>query len=171
MHITIRGKNMEVTPALRDYVDKRLGKIEKYFEYPIAPQVTLSIERDRHIVEVTVPVNGMLLRGEEETGDMYSAVDLVLEKLEKQIEKYRTRLTRRVRNVDKGAQASYIEPDDQPKIVRVKRFAVKPMTAEEAVLQMNLLGHDFFVFRNSESEDVEVVYRRKDGNYGLIEPE
>jgi len=162
---------MEVTPALRDYVDKRLGKIEKYFEYPIAPQVTLSIERDRHIVEVTVPVNGMLLRGEEETGDMYSAVDLVLEKLEKQIEKYRTRLTRRVRNVDKGAQASYIEPDDQPKIVRVKRFAVKPMTAEEAVLQMNLLGHDFFVFRNSESEDVEVVYRRKDGNYGLIEPE
>ncbi|MCR4397990.1 MAG: ribosome-associated translation inhibitor RaiA [Firmicutes bacterium] len=171
MHITVRGKNMEVAPALRDYVEKRLGKIEKYFDYALAPQVTLSVERERHIVEVTVPINGMLLRGEEETGDMYSAVDLVLEKIEKQIEKYRTRLTRRPRNAGKDEESGYINSSNEPRVVRVKRFAVKPMTVEEAVLQMNLLGHDFFVFRNAESEEVEVVYRRKDGNYGLIEPE
>jgi len=171
VHIAVRGKNMDVTPALKEYVEKRLGKIEKYFDYPVSPQVTLSLERDRHIVEVTLPVNGMLLRGEEETGDMYSAVDLVLEKIEKQIDKYRTRLTRRNRAQAKGGTPEYIDTSDEPVIVRVKRFALKPMTVEEAVLQMNLLGHDFFVFRNAENEEVDVVYRRKDGNYGLIEPE
>ncbi|MGE5484569.1 MAG: ribosome hibernation-promoting factor, HPF/YfiA family [Ignavibacteriales bacterium] len=171
MHITVRGKNMDITPALKDYVEKRLGKIEKYFDYPVSPQVTLSLERDRHIVEVTLPVNGMLLRGEEETGDMYSAVDLVLEKIEKQIEKYRTRITRRNRSQTRGGESEYIDAGREPSVVRVKRFALKPMTVEEAVLQMNLLGHDFFVFRNAENEEVHVVYKRKDGNYGLIEPE
>ena len=171
MQITIRGKNMEVTPALKEYVEKRLRKVDKYFDGPVVMQVTLSMEKDRRIVEVTVPLNGMLLRGEEETGDMYSSIDLVLEKLEKQIEKYKTRLTKRVKTV----QDKEIEPrdydKDEPRIVRVKRFAIKPMTADEAVLQMNLLGHDFFMFRNAETEQVSVVYRRKDGNYGLIEPE
>lgn len=162
---------MDVTPALKDYVEKRLGKIEKYFDYPVSPQVTLSLERDRHIVEVTLPVNGMLLRGEEETGDMYSAVDLVLEKIEKQIEKYRTRITRRNRSQIRSGEPEYINTAPEPSVVRVKRFALKPMTVEEAVLQMNLLGHDFFVFRNAENEEVCVVYKRKDGNYGLIEPE
>ncbi len=171
MHITVRGKNMDVTPALREYVEKRLGKIEKYFDYPVSPQVTLSLERDRHIVEVTVPLNGMLLRGEEETGDMYSAVDLVLEKLEKQIDKYRTRITKRNRNQVKGGESEYIHTGEEPAVVKVKKFALKPMTVEEAVLQMNLLGHDFFVFRNVEDEEIGVVYRRKDGNYGLIQPE
>ncbi len=171
MQITVRGKNMDVTPALKEYVEKRLRKIEKYFDYSISAQVTLNVERERHIVEVTVPLNGMLLRGEEETGDMYSAVDLVLEKLEKQIEKYRTRLLRRGRGAERSDGQGPAAPGDEAAVVKVKRFAVKPMTVEEAVLQMNLLGHDFFVFRNAESGDVEVVYRRKDGNYGLIEPE
>ncbi|NPV69685.1 MAG: ribosome-associated translation inhibitor RaiA [Firmicutes bacterium] len=171
MRITVRGKNMDVTPPLKEYVEKRLKKIEKYFDYSVFAQVTLSVERGRHIVEVTVPLNGMLLRGEEETGDMYSSVDLVLEKLEKQINKYKTRVLRRPRGGDRAGKTGYIDVGDEAAVVKVKRFALKPMTVEEAVLQMNLLGHDFFVFRNAESEGIEVVYRRKDGNYGLIEPE
>ncbi len=171
MQITLRGKNMDVTPVVRDYVEKRLKKIEKYFDYPISPQVTLSVERERRIVEVTVPVNGMLLRGEEETGDIYASVDLVLDKLEKQIEKYRTRLMRKSRGAEKGPPVQRAGEDQEPSIVRTKKFALKPMNIEEAVLQMNLLGHDFFIFRDDETGEIEVVYKRKDGNYGLLQPE
>lgn len=174
MKYQFRGKNIQVTNALKEYVEKRLGKLNKYFENTPEAIVTLVVEKDRHRVEVTIPLNGFLLRGEEESLDMYSSVDLVVEKLEKQINKYKTRVRK-----NKGASIKDLPTDnkgtsgdiEEPHIVRTKRFAIKPMSVEEAVLQMNLLGHNFFMFSNADTEEANVVYRRKDGNYGLIEPE
>ncbi|HHW55640.1 MAG: ribosome-associated translation inhibitor RaiA [bacterium] len=173
MRITVKGKNIAVTPALRQYVEKKLSKLERYFENIDEAIATLSVEKERHIVEVTVPLNGgMLLRGEEETNDMYASVDLVMEKLERQIEKYKTKIARKMKDgklLDLAAGQEKAA-EEEPRLVRTKRFAMKPMPVEEAILQMNLLGHDFFVFSNAETEEVNVVYRRRDGNYGLIEP-
>lgn len=177
MAMTVRGKNIEITPALKEYVAKRVGKVTKYFEDLGDITVILTVEKGRHIVEVTVPINGMLLRGEEATADMYTSIDLVIEKLEKQIEKYKTKLARKLRGGSfKGDLVAAPEHDNAAQseefsLVKTKRFAVKPMDAEEAVMQMNLINHDFYVFTNSETEEVNVVYRRKDGRYGLIEPE
>ncbi|KYH31444.1 ribosome hibernation-promoting factor, HPF/YfiA family [Neomoorella mulderi] len=173
MEIIIRGKNLPVTDALKQYIEKRLSKIERYLEGVDEVQVNLSVNRDSHIVEVTIPLNGYLLRGEEATGDMYGSVDLVVEKLEKQIEKYKTKLARKLKNGTlKELVAGNLEEDTpEPKLIRTKRFPIKPMPVEEAILQMNLLGHNFFVFSNAETEEVNVLYRRRDGNYGLIEPE
>ena len=174
MNLQVRGRNFNVTEALKDYVEKRLGKLDKYLDNDIDAMVTMSVEKGFHRIEVTIPLNGMFLRGEERTGDMYSSIDLVLEKLEKQIERYKGKLARR--GVRFAGEPRYVpsapmEEDDLPRIVRTKRFAIKPMPVEEAVLQMNLLGHSFFVFSNAETEQVNVVYKRKDGNYGLIEQE
>ncbi len=171
MQITVRGKNLDVTPPLREYVEKKVGKIEKYFDDPLSAQVTLAIEHDRHIVEVTVPLDGMLLRGEQSSGDMYSSVDLVLDALEKQISKYKTKIARRLRERPAPNQVQ-VEPEEEeePKIVRVKKFDMKPMSPEEAIMQMNMVGHNFFLFFNAESGQLSVVYQRDDGNYGLIEP-
>ena len=176
MKVNISGRNINVTNSLKDYAEKKVGKIAKYFDGEVEAQVTLSVEKDRHIVEVTMPVNGMILRGETETHDMYTSIDLVVDKLEKQIEKYKTKITKNVRktsakingNVEKSA---YAKTDGEPKVVRTKRFALKPMDLEEALMQMELLGHDFFVFTNAQTELVNVVYKRRDGNYGLIEPD
>ncbi|MBP2638894.1 MAG: yvyD [Firmicutes bacterium] len=178
MAITVRGKNIDVTPALKDYVAKRVGKITKYFDGASMGEITaiLTVSKGRHIVEVTVPINGILLRGEEATSDMYASIDLVIEKLEKQIEKYKTKLARKLKSGSfktefipaTGAAAAN---DDEFSIVKTKRFAVKPMAVDEAVMQMNLINHDFYVFANADTEEVNVVYRRKDGRYGLIEPE
>ncbi len=171
MEIIVRGKNMEVNPALKQYAERKLSKIEKYLKHsPLTCQVTFSTERDRYVVEVTIPLNGYLLRGEEWAYDALSAVDKVIEKLERQIEKYRTRLFRREKTeVFAGTERNHVA--NERTIVKVKRFPVKPMSPEEASLQMELLGHDFFVFRNAETGMVGVIYRRRDGNYGLIEPE
>jgi len=172
MRIILKGRNIEITNSLREYVEKRVGKLEKFIEVMNEAQVTLLVEKDRHRVEVTIPLNGYLLRGEEETADMYNSIDLVVEKLEKQIDKYKTRINRKLKNQsikEIPAKDDEIEPDG-PQIVRTKRFAIKPMPVEEAIMQMNLLGHSFFVFANGETEEVNVVYKRKDGNYGLIEP-
>ena len=173
MKVQVRGRNVNVTDALKEYVEKRLGKLDKYLDNESDAQVTLSVERGFHRVEVTIPLNGMILRGEESTGDMYASIDLVVEKLERQIEKYKGRLSKRgVRFTgEQKFPAVSQEEEDFPRIVRTKRFAIKPMAVEEAVLQMNLLGHSFFVFSNSETDQVNVVYKRRDGNYGLIEPE
>jgi putative sigma-54 modulation protein len=174
MNLIVRGKNIPITDSLRDYVEKRIFKMERFLGEIEEAQATLSVEKDRHRVEVTIPLNGFLLRGEEETGDMYSSVDLVMDKLEKQVEKYKTRLIKKIksRNLPEIVVSPVIQSEEeQPQIIRTKRFAIKPMTAEEAVMQMNLIGHSFFVFSNAESEEVNVVYRRKDGHYGLIEPE
>jgi putative sigma-54 modulation protein len=172
MKVQVRGRNVEVTNALKEYVEKRLGKLVKYLDLIEEAQVTLTVEKDSHRVEVTIPINGIILRGEETTGDMYASIDLVVEKLEKQIERYKGRLYRRLGRQNTEVKAGdNKKEEDGPRIVRTKRFAMKPMSVDEAVMQMNLLGHSFFVFSNADTEKVNVVYRRKDGNYGLIEPE
>ena len=174
MEIKVLGKNLEVTNALEDYAKKKAAKISKFFEHePLDIQVTKGEERGTHIVDITVSVNGLLLRGEEKTGDMYASIDGAVNKIERQVHKYKTRINRRLREENRVVLPS---PDDveeapEPKIVRTKRFAIKPMSVTEAVMQMDLLGHDFFVFFNAESEEVNVVYKRRSGDYGLIEPE
>ncbi|MGI6486155.1 MAG: ribosome-associated translation inhibitor RaiA [Thermoanaerobacterales bacterium] len=176
MKVNVSGKNVTITNALKEYAVKKVGKIERFFEGELEAQVTLKVEKDRHIVEVAVPMNGILLRGEAETHDMYSSIDLVIEKLEKQIEKYKTKLARSIKKSPIKIKSTFEKRSNsknqtEPKIVKVKRFAIKPMDTEEAIMQMDLLGHDFFVFSNAISNEVNVVYKRRDGNYGLIEPE
>ena len=174
---TIRGKNIEVTPALRDYVEKKVGKVTKYFDNVGEITVLLTVSKDRHIVEVTVPVQGILLRGQEATMDMYTSIDLVIEKIERQIRKYKTKLERRFREgsmktelMAQGAgSGKQAEEESEAVVIKTKRFVVKPMDVQEAIMQMNLLNHDFFVYRDDKTEDVNVVYKRKDGKYGLIE--
>lgn len=173
MKIVVRGKNFEVTNALKEWVEKKIGKVEKYFDNIEEAQVKLVVDGDRHRAEVTIPLDGIVLRGEEETGDMYASIDNVIDKMERQIEKYKTRIDRRLKNesvrdfVPERNGFGY----EAPQVVRTKRFAVKPMPVDEAIMQMNLIGHSFFVFRNADTEEVNVVYLRHDGNYGLIEPE
>ncbi|MFZ3101190.1 MAG: ribosome-associated translation inhibitor RaiA [Desulfitobacteriaceae bacterium] len=172
MNIIIRGKHIEVTDALKSYVTKRVGKLEKFSDEFQDVQVTLLVERDRHRVEVTAPIHGIILRGEEETGDMYTSIDLVLEKLERQIDKYRTRINKRMRTKtfkEHVTEQPVIEEEHD--LVRSKKFPAKPMSVDEALMQMNLIGHNFFVFRNDETQEMNVVYKRKLGNYGLLEPD
>jgi putative sigma-54 modulation protein len=175
MKITIRGENTEITDGLREHVEKKLSKLTRYFEQINEAQVTAVTHRGSYIVEVTIPLNSFIIRAEEISDEnLYAAVDLVVEKLEKQIQKHRTRLYRRFRN--QGLKNLITTMGDEntvemPSVVRTKRFAVKPMPVDEAILQMSLLGHDFYVFSNSDTEQVNVLYRRKDGNFGLIEPE
>lgn len=174
MEILVTGKNIEVTSALRNVVEKKLSKLDKYFNPEVKANVTLSVQKNSQIVEVTIPFNGVILRGEEKNIDMYASIDLVVDKLEGQIRKQKTKLQRRNHGTSLRFQSIPDVDEDaneEPKIVRTKKFAIKPMSAEEAVLQMELLGHNFFVFESAEDEEVNVVYKRKDGNYGLIEPE
>lgn len=172
---TIRGKNVEITPAIRDYVEKRIGKVTKYFDDIGEISVLLTVSKDRHMVEVTVPVQGVLLRGEEATMDMYTSIDLVIEKLERQIHKHKTKIQRRFRESSLKAEAfaaipvAAVEEDDEYPVVKRKKFTVRPMDVQEAIMQMNLLNHDFFVFRDADTDEVCVVYRRADNKYGLIE--
>ncbi|GAB6100075.1 ribosome-associated translation inhibitor RaiA [Halanaerocella petrolearia] len=179
MKLMLRGKNIDITDALRDYVEEKIGKIEKYFniddEAEVEAQVSLTVEHEEHIVEVTIFVDGLILRAEKKTSDMYASIDGVIEKLERQVRKYKTKIQRKLRKEKEEFKQNVIESrqeeeDDEPKIVRTKRFAVKPMQIEEAVMQMDLLDHDFFVFSNAETEEVNVVYKRNNGDYGLIEP-
>lgn len=171
MNVIVSGKNFDVTPAIRDHAEKKVGRLQKFLDFgdELTAKVTMSVERDRHIVEVTIPIDGMILRGEEVTGDMYASVDLVTEKLERQIEKYKTRLARRIKQATPEPAAE--EESIAERVVRFKTFPAKPMALEEALLQMNLLGHDFFAFRDAETEEINVVYRRHDGDYGLLQPE
>ncbi|MBN6186941.1 ribosome-associated translation inhibitor RaiA [Aneurinibacillus sp. BA2021] len=181
MQYNTRGENIEVTPALRDYVEKKIGRLERYFENTssFSCNVTLRVLRGEHTVEVTIPMPGVILRAEDTNSDMYAAIDLVVEKLERQIRKHKTKVNRKYRQqgavfvdaepIIEGGEAP-VEEDDSIHIVKTKRFNLKPMDAEEAVLQMDMLGHNFFVFSNAETEEVNVVYRRKDGRFGLIEP-
>jgi putative sigma-54 modulation protein len=175
MRVVVSGKNIEMTDALKSIVDKKLTRLDRYFDPQVEAQATLSVTKNRHIIEVTIPFNGVILRGEEANEDMYASIDLVVDKIERQIRKQKTRLARRIHGDSlRFHQIAQIEEEDEgeePKVVKTKRFAVKPMSTEEAVLQMELLGHSFFVYENAESEEVNVVYKRKDGNYGLIEPE
>ena len=181
MNYNIRGENVEVTGAIKSYIEKKISKIERYFETPPASDVNvnLSVYNEEQRIEVTIPMTNLLLRAEVEHTDLYAAIDLVVDKLERQIRKHKTKINRKSRQ--KGA-AKHIfaemeknnreqtADDDSIDIVRTKRFNLKPMDSEEAVLQMDMLGHDFFVFTNANSGNTNVVYRRHDGKYGLIEP-
>jgi putative sigma-54 modulation protein len=175
MKVTVIAKNMQLTDALREIVQKKISKLEKYFEGNVEARATLSVQKNRHIIEVTIPFNGVLLRGEEATSDMYKSLDLVEDKLERQIRKQKTRLSRKKGVSLRFAEVNNIElrpaEAEQGKLVRVKKFGVKPMDSEEAILQMDLLGHNFFVYQDADSSKVNVVYKRKDGDYGLLEPE
>ena len=175
MRVTVIAKNIELTQALKEIVQKKISKLEKYFEVEVEAKATLSVQKSRQIIEVTIPFNGAILRGEESTEDMYKSIDLVEDKLERQIRKQKTRLSRRNNGslkfvaINDGRLDSIEE--DEGSLVKVKKFGVKPMNSEEAILQMDLLGHNFFVYQDAESSKVNVVYKRKDGNYGLLEPE
>ncbi|WP_132995288.1 ribosome hibernation-promoting factor, HPF/YfiA family [Sporanaerobacter acetigenes] len=177
MKINITGKNMEITDALRDVTYKKLGKLDKYFQSDVEANVTYSVERNRKIIEVTINLPGTILRAEESSDDMYTSIDKAVDILERQIRKYKTKLQKRYQNGE-TIRFENIQPLPQenqevnkPKIVKTKRFAMKPMNTEEAILQMELLRHNFFMFMNAETDEVNVIYKRKDGNYGLIEPE
>ena len=177
MKVTVIAKNIQLTTALREVVEKKISKLSKYFSTDVEAKATLSVQKNRQIIEVVIPFNGVILRGEEATDDMYRSIDLVEEKLERQIRKQKTKLERRhggdslrfsaIEDLDN----TDLEEQEESKIVKTKRFAIKPMSEDEAVLQMELLGHNFYVFSNAETGEVNVVYKRKDGNFGLIEPE
>ena len=175
MRIIITGKGMDVSDYLKDLVEKKVSKLDRYFWKDTEAHVTMSIQRSRHIVEVTIPFDGVILRGEEATGDMYASIDGVLRKIEKQIHKHRTALKKKLHEsaFDQEAYEYHDEMEEEalPKIVRTKRFVVKPMDLGEAQMQMEMLGHQFFVFRNAITGEVNVLYRRGDGDLGLIEPD
>lgn len=174
MKFNIVGRNIVVTPGLKEAVEEKIGKLEKFFSPDAEVHVTLSVEKDRQKIEVTIPVKGSIIRSEQVSNDMYVSIDLVEEIIERQLKKYKTKL------VDKQQAASsfskmYVEndymDDEEVRIVRTKKFDVKPMYPEDACVQMELLGHSFYVFCNAETEQVNVVYKRKGDTYGLIEPE
>ncbi len=174
MRYTITGRNITVTDGLRAAVEEKIGKLERYFKPDTEVIVTLSVEKDRQKIEVTIPVKGNIIRSEQVSNDMYVSIDLVEEVIERQLKKYKTKLIDSKQNAASFSQAYVEEEFDDPediKIVRCKRFAVKPMDPEEACVQMDLLGHSFFVFRNAKTEEVNVVYKRKGNTFGLIEPE
>jgi putative sigma-54 modulation protein len=176
MRITITGRNIELTEGLKAAVEERLSKLEKYFAPDTDVFVTLSVEKERQKIEVTIPIKGHIIRSEQVSTDMYVSIDLVEEVIERQLKKYRTRLASKKMNVADKFTAAFVEgdaddSDEEVKIVRTKRFGMKPMYPEDACVQMELTGHDFFVFRNAETDEVNVVYKRKGNTYGLIEPE
>ena len=174
MRIIITGKGMDVSEYLKETVNKKVSKLNRYFWKDTEAHVTMSVEKERQIVEVTIPFDGVVLRGEEATTDMYASIDRVVDKIEKQIHKHRTALRKRLHEsaFDQDAYEQYeLEEEALPKVVRTKRFVVKPMDINEAQMQMELLGHQFFVFRNAGTNEVNVIYKRKDGDIGLIEPD
>lgn len=175
MKLSVRGKNLEVTVALREYIEKRLEKLSRYFETPVTVQVLLSLEKEERKVEVTCFVESVVLRGVESNLDMYAAIDLVVDKIIRQIHKHKTRLAKRFRketgfHID-VVPVEPVQEETELEVVKRKHFTVRPMSVEEAILQMNLLGHDFFMFFNDDTEIMNVVYRRHDEKYGLLEPE
>ena len=175
MRFIISGKNIDVTSSLRTTIEQKLGKLERYFTPTTEIIVTLSVEKERQKIEVTIPMKGTIIRSEQVSDDMYISIDLVEEVIERQLLKYKKKI------IDKHQEGGDLQPDfmdlsdtmddDEIKIIRTKRFGMKPMFPEDACVQMELLGHNFFVFMNAETDEVNVVYKRKDGAYGLIEPE
>ncbi len=175
MNYMISGKNIDVTEGLKQAVFDKLGRLEKFFNEDTNAQVTFSVEKERQKIEVTIPMKGHIIRAEQVSDDMYVSIDMVVEIIERQVTRYKKRI------IDQEQDAAYFqnqfleEEDDTDgddiSIIRSKRFAVKPMYPEDACVQMELLGHNFYVFRNAETDEVNVVYKRKGNTYGLIEPE
>jgi putative sigma-54 modulation protein len=188
MQVVVIGRNIELTPALKSYLLDKLQRSQKHFDHELAVNALLSVAKNPSVAEsqtaeVTVKMNGSLIRGEESTANMYASIDLVADKIERQLRKYKTRYYHKGNKLASGGflngENSAVhdhELDDgleehKPKIVRSKRFPLKPMAPEEACKHMDLLGHDFFMFINAETDQVNTVYHRRDRNYGLIEPE
>jgi putative sigma-54 modulation protein len=185
MLVIVKGKNVEVTPALKAYAEKKLQRLERHFTHLQKMEVTQGVQRSWHTVEVQVEGDGFILRAEERSTDMYQAIDLAAKKLEEQVRRFKGRLIEKPRAARPSAAQQAQDQEEeaaaaageavegeepQPKIVRYKRFPIKPMPAEEAAQQMEMLNHSFFVFLNAETQQVNVIYKRHDGDYGLIEP-
>lgn len=181
LQLQVRGENVEVTQALNEYVQRKLQRLERYFDQPLSNvHVNLKVYKVGQKVEVTIPVMGITLRAEDINVDLYSAIDVVVDKLERQIRKHKTKVNRKFRHqkAERGEntfntveEPEYSEFEGNHEVVRIKTYALKPMDVEEAILQMEMLGHQFFVFNDAETNRVSVVYKRKDGRYGLIETE
>lgn len=174
MKFIIIGRNIDVTEGLKSDVQEKLGKLERYFTPETEIHVTLSVEKDRQKIEVTIPVKGNIIRSEQVSSDMYVSIDLVEEVIERQLRKYKTKIVNQ-QQAGGNFQKEFVEDefleDEEVKIIRTKKFGIKPMYPEDACVQMELLGHNFYVFRNAETDEVNVVYKRKGNTYGLIEPE
>lgn len=174
MRFIITGRNIDVTEGLRSAVEDKLGKLDRFFAPETEISVTLSVEKERQKIEVTIPVKGNIIRSEQTSSDMYVSIDLVEEVIERQLKKYKNKIVDKQQNAvafSKEFIDNDYEDEEEVKIIRSKRFGVKPMVPEEACVQMELLGHNFFVFLNAETNEVNVVYKRKGNTYGLIEPE
>ncbi len=178
MQITITTRNLEITEPLRHYAEEKITRLQKFVNQITSAHVVLSVEKHRQIAEVTLHVREHTIRGEESSTDLYSAIDLVADKIERQILRYKEKIVehsgrgsgRSLSPEEIGPAESEPSPEDGPRIVKMKRFAMKPLAPDEAAMQMSLLGHNFFVFRNARTQEVNVLYRRRDGDYGLIEP-
>ncbi|MFA5866543.1 MAG: ribosome-associated translation inhibitor RaiA [Actinomycetota bacterium] len=187
MRVIIKGRNVDLTPALKSYVEEKIGKIGRYFDKGTKIEVELSVEKnpsiaDNQTVEVTVFANhSSVIRAKQSSPDMYASVDTIIDKLGKRLKKYKEKLDSQhskhhketIRNngfVETFAEEEFEFESDGPEIVKTKQFTIKPMSLEEAAMEMELLGHNFFFFRNSETEVPNVIYKRRDGNLGLIEP-
>ena len=174
MNLVISGKNLDITEGLRSAIEEKIGKLERYFTDTTEVHVTLSTEKNRQKIEITIPMKGSIIRAEEVSSDMYVSIDLVEEVIERQLRKYKNKIVDK-QQAAANFQKEYIDKDyeeeDEVKIIRTKKFGIKPMYPEDACVQMELLGHNFFVFYNAETEQVNVVYKRKGNTYGLIEPE
>ncbi|MCR5676600.1 MAG: ribosome-associated translation inhibitor RaiA [Agathobacter sp.] len=176
MRITITGRNIELTAGIKDAINERLSKLDKYFAPDTDVSVTLSVEKERQKIEVTIPIKGHIIRAEQVSSDMYVSINMVEETIERQLKKYRTKLVDKKQSAASSFKMEYIEADieeeeETGEIVRTKRIGMKPMYPEDACIEMELTGHDFFVFRNAETDEINVVYKRKGNSYGLIEPE
>ncbi len=175
MKFTIVGKNINVTPGLHDAVEEKIGKLEKYFTPDTIVNVTLNVDKERHKIEVTIPVKGKIIRAEQVSNDMYVSIDLVEEVIERQLKKYKSKLVDKQQAEASNFKKEYIEADymddEEIRIERAKKFDPKPMYAEDACVQMELLGHNFFVVVNAETDQINVVYKRKGNTYGIIEPD
>ena len=174
MKFIIIGRNIDITEGLKSAVQEKLGKLERYFTPETEIHVTLSVEKDRQKIEVTIPVKGNIIRSEQVSSDMYVSIDLVEEVIERQLRKYKTKIVNQ-QQAGGNFQKEFVEDefleDEEVNIIRTKKFGIKPMYPEDACVQMELLGHNFYVFRNAETDEVNVVYKRKVNTYGLIEPE
>lgn len=172
MKINVKAKNTQVTESLTDYINKRFSKLEKYFvDQDLSGTVTLIVEKGQHRVEAQIPLTRYILRAENKSDDMYASIDGVVDKLERQVRKYKTKINRKgkTQSIADAVPAPEV-PVEDGKVIKTKTFSVRPMDEEEAILQMELLGHDFFVFLNADSNEINVVYKRKDDQYGLIVP-
>ena len=178
MRLQVKGKNVEVSEAIRTYAEEKLGRLERQLADPTRVELELAVEKnpsiaDNHVAEATIWTKGPVLRAKEASTDMRASIDLLADKLERQVTRYRQKRRRRNRGSGQVPEPSVpvaLDEEFEPLIVKTKQFSLKPMSPEEAVLQLELVGHDFFVFRHDQSFEINVVYRRQDGGYGLIEP-